>query len=193
MPADARDAPPEVTDAARRRSEARAARDWAAADALREEIEAAGWRVVDSGTAYRLEPAAAPDVEVGGEIRYGRSEAVPSRLGEPATGLASVVLVASPDPGETRRVLDAVTASAPPGVDVVLVADGLPDRALEGVRATGRTQCLSVEPDYDCSGGRACHGHAPRWRVPMQIHCTGGTAPIVVDERTVGCMRGGYP
>jgi hypothetical protein len=92
--------------------------------------------VIDSGTAYRLELAAAPDVEVGGEIRYGRTDAVPSRLGDPATGLASVVLVASADPAETRRALDALTAAAPAGTDIVLVADGLPDRALEGVRAT---------------------------------------------------------
>ncbi len=59
-------------------------------------------------------------------------------------------------------------------------------------RPAGRTQCLSVEPDYDCSGANTCHGRAPRWRVPMQIYCSGGTAPIVVDERTVGCQRGGW-
>jgi hypothetical protein len=128
-------APPEVVDAARRRSEARAARDWAAADALREQIEEAGWRVLDSGTDFRLEPASQPDVEVGGEIRYGSSGAVPSRLDEPATGLASIILVASPDPGETGRALDALVATVPGGVDIVLVSDGLPDRALEGLRA----------------------------------------------------------
>ena len=126
--------PPEVEAAARRRSEARAARDWATADALRAEIESAGWRVVDSGTAFRLEPASPPDVEVGGEIRYGRTDAVPSRLEEPATGLATVVLVASPDGGETRRSLDGLLAAVPAAVDVVLVADGLSDRALAPVR-----------------------------------------------------------
>lgn len=127
-------APEPVQDAARRRSEARAARDWATADALRTEIEAAGWRVVDDGTAYRLEPAAPPDVEVGGEVRYGRSDAVPSRLEEPATGLASVILVASTEPAETARCLDALTATSPVGTDVIVVADGLPDRALAGLR-----------------------------------------------------------
>ena len=126
--------PPAVWEAAKRRADARAARDWATADQLRAEIEAAGWRVVDSGTAYRLEPTAV-DVEVGGEIRYGRSEAVPSRLDQPTTGLASIVVVASPDPAETRRALDALASGAPDGVDIVLVADGLPDRALEGLRA----------------------------------------------------------
>jgi hypothetical protein len=127
--------PPAVDEAARRRSDARAVGDWATADRLRAEIEAAGWRIVDSGTTYRLEPASAPDVEVGGEIRYGRSEAVPSRLGDPPTGVASVVVVASPDPAETRAAVDALGDTVPAGVDVIMVADGLPDRALDGLRA----------------------------------------------------------
>jgi glycosyltransferase involved in cell wall biosynthesis len=127
--------PPEIWEAAKARAEARTARDWATADEIRAQIEAAGWRVVDSGTSFRLEPAAV-DIEVGGEIRYGRSDAVPSRLAESAEGLASVVLVASSDADETRRALDALTATVPDRVDVVLVADGTPDRALEGLRAT---------------------------------------------------------
>jgi cysteinyl-tRNA synthetase len=126
--------PSSVEDAARRRSEARAARDWATADALRAEIEAAGWKVVDAGTAFRLEPAAAADVEVGGEIRYGRTEAVPSRLDDPESGLATVVVVASAVPAETREAVTAFGATVPRGVDIVVVADGLPDRALEGLR-----------------------------------------------------------
>jgi hypothetical protein len=127
--------PEAVAEAARRRADARASRDWATADQLRAEIEAAGWRIVDSGTAYRLEPASPPDVEVGGEIRYGRSDAVPSRLGEPAAGIASVIVPASGDPIETRGALDALAATLPIGVHVILIADGLPDRALEGIRA----------------------------------------------------------
>jgi hypothetical protein len=129
----ARSAPPEVEDAARRRSDARAERDWETADRLRAEIEDAGWRVVDSGTAFRLEPATAPDVEVGGEIRYGRSGAVPSRLDAPATGLATIVVVASPEREATARTLRAVRDTAPPGVDLVLVADGLPNAAVSGL------------------------------------------------------------
>jgi cysteinyl-tRNA synthetase len=87
-------------------------------------------------------------VEVGGEIRYGRSDAVPSRLDEPATGLASVVLVASTDPAETLRCLDALVAFAPDGTDLVVVADGLPDRALEGLRGdalASRTGQITTE------------------------------------------------
>ncbi|MGI8624150.1 MAG: CysS/YqeB C-terminal domain-containing protein, partial [Solirubrobacteraceae bacterium] len=39
--------PPELTELARRRDEARAARDFATADALRDELRAAGWEVRD--------------------------------------------------------------------------------------------------------------------------------------------------
>jgi cysteinyl-tRNA synthetase len=127
--------PAAVEEAARRRSAARAEADWATADQLRSEIEAAGWRVVDSGNKYRLERASPPDLEVEGEIRYGRSDAVPSRLEEPATGIATVVLVASPDAGENRRALGGLIAGAPEGVDVVAVADGVPDGAIEGLAA----------------------------------------------------------
>ena len=59
-------------------------RDWAEADRLREEIEAAGWKVVDRGTDFALSPAAPPDVEDDVGVRYGASANVPSRLDEPA-------------------------------------------------------------------------------------------------------------
>jgi GT2 family glycosyltransferase len=129
--------PAEIRAAARRRSEARAARDWVTADALRDEIEAAGWRVIDVGTDVRLEPMSPPDIEVGGEIRYGRSDVVPSRLDEPAVGVATVVLVV--EPGDPSAI-DAVTAAAaaahgaPGGVDLVVVGDGIGDPAADGVR-----------------------------------------------------------
>jgi cysteinyl-tRNA synthetase len=49
-------APPEVDELARRRGEARAARDFAESDRLRDEIEAAGWEVRDEADGYRLVP-----------------------------------------------------------------------------------------------------------------------------------------
>src|SRR3954454_20010949 len=91
-------APESVRAAAEARSAAREARDWATADALRGEIEDAGWKVVDSRTAYRLEPAHPGDLVEDGRIRYGRSDAVPSRLETPPTGLATAVFVAREDP-----------------------------------------------------------------------------------------------
>jgi len=60
---------------------------------------------------------------------------------------------------------------------------------VEGVRPSGVTRCMSVEADYDCRGANRCHGRAARWSVPMQVYCTGGAEPIVVDGRTIACQR----
>jgi len=54
--AEAAEAPDTIHDLARRRQDARAARDFVAADRLRAEIEAAGWEVRDDPGAYRLVP-----------------------------------------------------------------------------------------------------------------------------------------
>ena len=53
--ADADEVPPEVAELARRRDDARAAKDWATADALRDDLQAQGWRVEDGagGTEVR--------------------------------------------------------------------------------------------------------------------------------------------
>src|SRR5215218_1729860 len=84
--------PDDVLTLAHERARARGERDWTEADRLRAEIEAAGWKIVDRGTDFALEPAHAPTVDVGGAVRYGSSEAVPSRLEEPASAGATVVL-----------------------------------------------------------------------------------------------------
>ncbi len=170
--------PPEaVEDAARRRADARAAREWDTADRLRAEIEAAGWRIVDAGTAYRLERANPPDVEVGGEIRYGRSEAVPSRLEEPATGLATVVVVASPDRDETERVLTALRATVPDGVDIVLVADGLSNAAVAGLVDAGAPSAgTPAAPSVELVRTSEPLGHA----AALNIGIRRARAPVVV-------------
>ena len=49
-------APAEIDELARRRQEARAARDFAESDRLRADIEAAGWEIRDDADAYRLVP-----------------------------------------------------------------------------------------------------------------------------------------
>jgi cysteinyl-tRNA synthetase len=116
--------PDEVLTAAHERAAARAARDWAAADRLRAEIEAAGWKVVDRGTDFALTPVAAPTVEAGGVLRFGSSEAVGSRLGEPDAGPATVVLVATDWPTDLDRGLTALQAHLPDGVQLLVVADG---------------------------------------------------------------------
>jgi Glycosyl transferase family 2 len=130
--------PDEVLSAAHARSRARAERDWPEADRLRAEIEAAGWRIVDRGTDFALTPAAPPTVEAEGTVRYGSSSAVPSRLDEPATGPATVILVATDWPADVDRSLGALARTLPDGTGVVVVADGPSDEqdaALDGAAA----------------------------------------------------------
>ena len=50
----------EVLDLLDRRNEARARRDWQAADQLRARITELGWQIADSPTGSSLSPAAAP-------------------------------------------------------------------------------------------------------------------------------------
>jgi cysteinyl-tRNA synthetase len=131
--------PDDVLSAAHARAEARAAGDWTEADRLRAEIEAAGWKIADRGTDFSLTPAAPPDVAEGERIRYGSSASVPSLVGEAATGVATVVLVATDWPGDVSRALAGLRTTAPDGTSVVVVADapsGEQAAALEGLEAT---------------------------------------------------------
>jgi hypothetical protein len=87
------DAPPEVVALARERASARAARHFEEADRLRAQIEAAGWKPVDRGLDWSLEPMHPPDRVADGSPAFGASERVPSRLDEPESSGASLILV----------------------------------------------------------------------------------------------------
>jgi hypothetical protein len=115
--------PDEILTAAHARAAARRTRDWGEADRLRAAIESAGWRIVDHGTDFALSPAMPPDVVDGGRTRYGSTASVPSRLGDPDEGLASVVVVATDWPDDLDRTLTRLRAYAPTGTSVVVVAD----------------------------------------------------------------------
>jgi len=98
--------PADVLSLAHDRSAARAARDWAEADRIRGEIEAAGWKIVDRGTNFALEPARPPTLD------------------EAPVGVATVVVVATDWPADLERTLAGLLANAPDGTSVVVVADG---------------------------------------------------------------------
>lgn len=130
--------PDDVFALAHARRQAREAHDWAEADRLRAEIEAAGWKVVDRGIDFSLEPAHPPDLAGDGETRYGRSSSVPSRLDEPATSEATVVLVDQGWPEDVARAVEALRRHVPDGTQVVVSSpsrERLPD-AVEAVRTT---------------------------------------------------------
>ena len=120
--------PESVLTAAHDRARARADHDWSEADRLRDVIEAAGWKIVDRGTDFALSPMAPPDLDTGeGRTRYGASRNVPSRLGDPPAGVATIVLIATDHPDDLARTLAAIGAHAPAGTSVVIVADGPSD------------------------------------------------------------------
>jgi hypothetical protein len=113
--------PAEISQLVRERAEARSNRDWARADELKAQIEAAGWRVVDRGKRSSVHPSAPPTVEVEGERRYGSAADVPPALDQPATARWTVVLLASEEPARVSRLLAALRFYAPAGIHVVVV------------------------------------------------------------------------
>jgi hypothetical protein len=132
--------PDEVLSAAHERAAARAGGDWPEADRLRAEIEAAGWKIADRGTDFGLTPAAPADVAEGDRTRYGSSGSVPSRLDEPATGVATIVLIATDWPDDLDRALAGLRAGVPDGTSIVIVGDGPSEAqrtALEMLETTG--------------------------------------------------------
>ena len=158
--------PDNVLSAAHDRSKARAARDWATADRLRGEIEAAGWSVVDRGTDFALSPSAPPDVEEGARVRYGASKNVPSRFDEAPVGVATVVLIATDWPSDVARAVGALRATSPDGTSIMVVADDPPDEEAAALTATDAEVVWTSE--------RLGHGAA------MNIGIRRATGPAVV-------------
>ena len=166
--------PPEIVDLARERSAARAARDWPRADALRAEIEAAGWKVVDAGTDFRLEPAAPPTVEDGEIVRYGAAATVPSVLDEPPSARFTVELVAEDWPDDLARMLAGLRAHAPAGTQVVIVADA--PSAEQEARLSPGSPDLAPVAGAVARGGLDERAPRPRRRAATS-GCAGRPAP----------------
>ena len=164
--------PDDVLSAAHARSRARAERDWDEADRLRGVIEAAGWKVVDRGTDFALTPATPPDLDEGERVRYGASANVPSLLEQPATGRATVVLVASDHASDVVRAIRSVQAHAPDGVSVVVVADGTSEETAAEVEAEAAATTLPVEVVR--TSDRLGHGAA------TNIGIRRSAAPVVI-------------
>jgi glycosyl transferase family 2 len=163
--------PDDVLTLAHERSAARAAKNWPEADRIRGEIEAAGWKVVDRGTDFALEPAHPPTLEGDGTVRYGSSDAVPSRLGEPDAGPATIVLVATDWPDDLTRALVGARTSAPAGTSVVVVADGPSDEQAGALPADGG--------DLEVVRTSARLGTGAAWNIGLR-RATGGVV-VVLD------------
>ncbi len=67
-----------------------------------------------------------------------------------------------------------------------------PHHQVSGINRAGVWTCrpLSTQPD---PGSRVVEDKTLDAReLQSAIYCSGGSEPIVVDDRTVGCMRGGW-
>ena len=102
------EAPAEVVELAEQRSLARAAKDYAASDALRDEIAALGWTVTDaSDGTFRLSAAGIPIADAVGAVRAAD---VVSLLDQPTDADVSVHWVVQGWPEDVIRAIDAFRA-----------------------------------------------------------------------------------
>jgi hypothetical protein len=113
--------PPEVADLIRQRTAARDARDWAAADALRDRIHTLGWEVMDAASGTRVRPALP---EGPAPVGYARPEDLASLLEGPAEVRATVIVRAEDHAADLARLLAGLAASPPRMTwELVVVAD----------------------------------------------------------------------
>jgi hypothetical protein len=111
-------APAEVEELARRRAEARAARDFAAADELRAAIGAAGWVVADTAEGFTLTPA--PPFEVLASVRD-----LPDNTAAPDGRRLSALVLVDGWPADVTRCVSALLEHGPD--DLVVVGLDLAD------------------------------------------------------------------
>jgi GT2 family glycosyltransferase len=131
MPSDS--LPDSVRRLLEERSRARQDRDWARADALRDELAGLGWEPQDAAHGSTARPILVTDAVPG----------PPDRLDEGASGPVSVVLVAEDYPDDVRRTLRGLEAHRPTvPVEVVVVANA-PSFALDDVLADGALPSLA--------------------------------------------------
>ena len=134
------DPPAEVTALAEQRAAARAAKDFAASDRLRDDIAAAGWVVRDGPDGWSLAPK--PPYAVLASV-----EALPDRSAEPDTHRCTVALLVEGWPQDVRTCVAALLAHAPADVQVVLLENGSTDAGamVHELAAHDRVSELHVE------------------------------------------------
>lgn len=114
------DPPPDVTALADRRAAARAAKDFAESDRLRDELADAGWVVRDGPEGYALSPRPPYDV-------VPSVESLPDRSGEPDTPGCTVALLVEGWPDDLRTCVEALLQHAPSDTRLLLLENGPTD------------------------------------------------------------------
>jgi Glycosyl transferase family 2 len=131
--------PADVERLLEQRAAARAQRDWAAADELRDRIRALGWEPIDAPGGSTVRPALPPGDAAGAS--YVPDEEVASLLDEPASLEASLVTIVDDHPEDLARLAAALIEHTPACTwELVVVANApstdLPDDLLSQVPAT---------------------------------------------------------
>jgi hypothetical protein len=114
----------QVRELAERRAAARRARDFAAADELRDQILALGWLVADGADGYSLSPLASRYGPGAGQAGRGYQVFAepgaipPAPRSDPAGRMATVSLLVEGWPDDLRACTEALLAHLPPGVVV---------------------------------------------------------------------------
>ncbi len=180
------DAPPDVQELAAERAARRAAKDFAAADALRDRIAERGWTVVDDPEGWRLEPIAV-DVVPSGPVA---ARDVVSVLDQPATADASIHWVVEGWPQDVRRAIDSFRANAGERDVHYVVADvtGEP-----GATWGDDVEVVQLEPGTGWGAARNAGLKRSRGRVVLamdgSVEATGdvlGPLEDALADRTIG-------
>jgi len=133
-------APDEVVRLAEERAAARADRDFARSDELRDRIAELGWTVRDGADGWTL--AERPPYDVLPSVRE-----LPDRSGEPDAGRCTVALLVEGWPDDVRTCVEALLAHAPEEVTLLLLENGPTDAGavVHELAGASRVQELHVE------------------------------------------------
>ena len=127
-----------VLELLQRRQRARAGREWALSDALRDEIAAAGWIVTDTAEGPVLTPA--PPFPLCASV-----DALPDRRAAADGRRASVGIIVEGWPEDVRTFIDALLAHTPADITVIALDLGNIDGAGELVHEIARSHPDRVE------------------------------------------------
>jgi len=133
-------APPDVVALAEQRAAARAAKDFATSDRLRDEIAALGWTVRDGADGWSL--AERPPYDVVASARD-----LPDRSGDAEAGRCTVAILVEGWPEDLRTCVEALLAHTADHVRIVLLENGPTDAgaAVHELAASPRVEELHLD------------------------------------------------
>jgi hypothetical protein len=178
------DAPDRVRELAGRRLAARQARDFAAADDLRNKIAELGWLVTDTAAGYALAPASAGRGAraLGYKVLANPAAIPPSEPDESRGRLATIGLLVEGWPDDLRECVAAVLRHAPAGVVVSALDVGNQDRAGDALAELATAHRDRIE---------AWHvARSPGWSVGRNALLRADPAPIHVIMETSTILTG---